>query len=190
MKIFLSASVPLPNRDRIFFETADVVAIREAVKSLVLVLLEREGHLVFGGHPAITPLVRLLFNEAGRSPRNHVTLYQSALFRTEFPPDNAAFEHLVIVEAVGTDREASLHLMRQRMLKEQGYSCGVFIGGMDGVIEEFKIFRESQPHIPVFPIASTGAAAQIIYRQYGHEQFELEKEFTYPTLFRNILPRI
>jgi hypothetical protein len=97
MKVFLSASVPLIDRDRVFLETADIIGIREAVKGLVLVLLERNGHLVFGGHPAITPLVRHLFNEADRSPREHVTLYQSALFEQEFPTDNAAFEHIVMV---------------------------------------------------------------------------------------------
>ena len=188
MKIFLSASVPLPDRNPRFFETADVIGIREAIKGLVLVLLERHGHLVFGGHPAITPLVRLLFNEAGRSPREHVTLYQSAFFRNEFPEDNTAFEHLVVVEPVGTDREASLRLMRQRMLRENGYSCGIFIGGMEGVIEEFKIFRKFQPRLPAFPIASTGAAAQIIYRENALKNFKLEDELTYPTLFRNILP--
>ena len=187
MNVFLSASVPLPDRDPKFFETADVIAIREAIKGLVLVLIERRGHLVFGGHPAITPLVRLLFNEAGRSAREHVTLYQSALFRNEFPQDNIAFEHLIVVESVGSDRGASLLLMRQRMLREFEYSCGIFIGGMEGVIEEFRIFRELQPSAPAFPIASTGAAARLIYRDSEHRQFELEEELTYPTLFRNIL---
>jgi hypothetical protein len=33
--VFLSASVPLPNRDPEFLATADVVAIREAIKALV-----------------------------------------------------------------------------------------------------------------------------------------------------------
>ena len=56
--IFLSASVPLPNRDRKYFETADVFLIREAIRSLVEVVLPR-GHITFGGHPAITPLMSL-----------------------------------------------------------------------------------------------------------------------------------
>jgi len=62
-------------------------------------------------------------------------------------------------------------------------------GGFNwGRIDEFKIFREFQPRVPAYPIASTGAAAQIIYRQYELRQAELEDELTYPTLFRNILP--
>jgi hypothetical protein len=149
--------------------------------------LERKGHLVFGGHPAITPLVRLLFNQASRSPRDHVTLYQSALFRREFPEDNAAFERVVIVESVGDDREKSLKLMRERMFSEPGYTCGIFIGGMEGVIEEFRMFRAMHRGVPTFPIASTGAAAAILYQESEIRRSELEHELTYPTLFRNLL---
>jgi len=188
MKIFLSASVPLPDRNAAYFETADVVAIREAVKGLVLVLLERNGHLVFGGHPAITPLVRHLFNEARRSPYQHVTLYQSEFFRQEFPAENEAFERIVIVPSVRGDRDRSLWAMRQRMISEKNYSCGVFIGGMEGVAEEFAMFRELQPNVRTFLIASTGAAAAMLYREYDARHPELETELTYPTLFRKILP--
>jgi hypothetical protein len=188
MKIFLSASVPLPGRDPTYLKTADAIAIREAVKGLVLVLLERNGRLVFGGHPAITPLVRLLFNEAHRSPREYVTLYQSALFERAFPRDNAAFENTVVVPAVDGDRERSLWRMRHQMLSEQGYSCGVFVGGMEGVIDEYMMFRDLQPRLATFPIASTGAAAAMLYRDYASQHPELEFELTYPTLFRKILP--
>ena len=188
MNVFLSASVPQADRDPAFLETADVVAIREAIKGLVLVLLERNGHLVFGGHPAITPLVRLLFNEAGRSPRQNVTLYQSALFRKDFPPDNAAFENVVIVPSVDNDRVRSLERMREQMLGNEHYDYGVFIGGMEGVIEEFMMFRKLQPNAPVFPIASTGAAAAMLYSEYDGRRPELEHELTYPTLFRRLLP--
>jgi hypothetical protein len=78
--------------------------------------------------------------------------------------------------------------MRQQMLNEQNYSCGVFIGGMEGVIDEFMMFRELQPNISAFPIASTGAAAGMLYREFHFQRPELERELTYPTLFRKILP--
>ncbi|MCY4261248.1 MAG: hypothetical protein OXC91_13425 [Rhodobacteraceae bacterium] len=187
MKVFLSASVPLPTRDPVFMETADVCAIREAIKSMVLVLLERNGTLVFGGHPAITPLVRLLFHEADVSPRQHVTLYQSRFFVNDFPPENEAFERIVIVDAVANDREQSLFEMRRRMITETDYTCAVFIGGMEGVIEEFKLFRELQPGIRLLPVASTGAASLNLYEGYGIDTPELKSELTYPTLFRNVL---
>src|SRR5262245_9800296 len=138
MKVFLSASVPLPDRDARFIESADIVSIREAIKGLVQVLLERNGHLVFGGHPAITPMVRLLFVQAEKLPRDYVTLYQSELFQQDFPPDNGAFERTIVVPAAGNDREQSLLAMRRQMLNEKDYSADIFIGGMEGVIDEFR----------------------------------------------------
>ena len=187
MKVFLSASVPLPDRDPVFLETADVVAIREAIKGLVLVLLERKGTLVFGGHPAITPLVRILFHEAKVSPRDHVTLYQSRYFVNKFPTENAAFERIVLVDAVSNDRESSLFEMRRRMISETGFTSAVFIGGMEGVIAEFELFRELQPGVELLPIASTGAASLQLYENNAIENSKLKSELTYPTLFRNVL---
>lgn len=188
MKVFLSASVPLPHRDKRFIGTSDVVAIREAVKGLVQVLLERRGRLVFGGHPAITPMVRLLFNQAGRAPRDNVTLYQSELFRREFPPDNEAFERIIIVPKVDDDRARSLLAMRQRMIGEKGYTSAVFIGGMEGVLDEFAMFRDIHPTVPMFPIASTGAAAAELFRDHRFSEAMLSTQLTYSTLFRRLLP--
>jgi hypothetical protein len=59
-RIFLSASVPLPSRHREYFDTADVIAIRDAVRALTIVVVEQHGQLVFGVHPAITPMIRRL----------------------------------------------------------------------------------------------------------------------------------
>jgi hypothetical protein len=188
MKVFLSASIPLPDRDKQFHGTADIFAIREAVKGLVQIVLERNGALVFGGHPAITPMVRLLFQQAGVEPRERVTLYQSALFRRDFPPDNAAFERIIVVPAVQNDRNMSLLAMRRRMFDERGYTSAVFIGGMEGVIEEFNLFRETHRDVPVFPVASTGAAAALLFQEHGFVEPSLINQLTYPTLFRRLLP--
>jgi hypothetical protein len=51
--VFLSASVPLPSRNAVYFFTADVIAIRDSVRALVMVIMEQGSRLVFGGHPAI-----------------------------------------------------------------------------------------------------------------------------------------
>lgn len=83
--VFLSASVPLPSRDRQFFESADVLAIREALKALAEVVLP-EGHLTCGGHPAITPLLALFVRERGLS-KERVTIFQSEFFASQFPPN-------------------------------------------------------------------------------------------------------
>ena len=59
--IFLSASIPMPGRDKIYLESADVIAIRECIKALVAVTIPKFT-LIWGGHPSITPLIRLLLS--------------------------------------------------------------------------------------------------------------------------------
>ena len=39
--IFLSASIPLPERDAKYFESADIVAIRDAIIALTTVVLPK-----------------------------------------------------------------------------------------------------------------------------------------------------
>ncbi len=154
---------------------------------MVLVLLERNGTLVFGGHPAITPLMRMLFHEAGVSPREHVTLYQSGYFAEDFPHENEAFERIVIVDAVANDRERSLYEMRHRMISETAQPCAVFIGGMEGVVDEFRLFRELRPDVRLLPVASNGAAALRLYEENSIDIPELKSELMCPTLFRTVL---
>ena len=54
--VFLSASIPDKDRDPKYYETADFVAIRDAVIAIATVVVP-EYRLVWGGHPAITPLI-------------------------------------------------------------------------------------------------------------------------------------
>ena len=51
-KIFLSASIPDPERDRIYYDTADIVAIRDAVRALATVIIPH-SKLIWGGHPSM-----------------------------------------------------------------------------------------------------------------------------------------
>ena len=61
--IFLSASIPSPERDRKYYDTADIVAIRDAVRALATVVIPK-AHLIWGGHPSITPLIRFVMENA------------------------------------------------------------------------------------------------------------------------------
>jgi hypothetical protein len=188
-RVFLSASVPLPSRNPAYFKTANIIAIRDAVRALTLVVSEKHMKLVFGGHPAISPMIRLQIAQSGNRVGDHVVMFQSRFFERQFPDDNAAFEKVELVEAVQNDREKSLLHMREVMLAKP-FDAGVFIGGMEGVEQEFDMFRRLQPHIPVFPIASTGAAASIIYDRDGdlqHKHPELRDEISYLTLMRDLI---
>jgi hypothetical protein len=194
MNVFLSASVPDPRRDPRYFDTADMVAIREAVRGLATVIARRaDAQLVWGGHPAITPLVREVVHAMGASLRERVRLYQSEFFRREFPPENAEFETVVVTPAAG-DRARSLALMRREMLgPHQRFEAGVFIGGMEGVEDEWAAFAARHPQARLLPVATTGAAARILFERH-RERIPAETarllatEYAYMSLFRRTLP--
>jgi hypothetical protein len=170
--------------------TADVIAIREAIKALVGEVIPK-GILVFGGHPAITPLMALLLRSYGDDTRRHLVLYQSAFFREYFVPENDEFIDVRIVPAARNSRKHSIAKMRRRMIEETNFDAGVFIGGMEGVLEEFSIFRDRHPKAACWPIASTGAAAQELFETIDRPRPELFlEEMTYQTLFRHLISEI
>ncbi|WP_459162062.1 SLOG domain-containing protein [Bradyrhizobium japonicum] len=79
--------------------------------------------------------------------------------------------------------------MRDQMLSGR-FLCGVFIGGMEGVEEEYGLFRRLHPSVPAFPVASTGAASEKIYRSDSSlpEKYpELESEVSYINLMRGLI---
>jgi len=212
--IFLSASIPLPERHPRYYETADIVAIRDAVIALASIALNQH-RIIWGGHPSITPLIyyvieKMLINKLEREDwdlplteqekelintqlkgriQDHVLLYQSLHFKDDFPPENEMFQNVVLTPDFG-DMPSSIQLLREKMLGENEFSAAVFIGGMDGIIDEYKIFREFHSKALVIPIASTGAAAKIVYDEYLPGDFKNERLVTnygYMSLFQKLL---
>ena len=118
--IFLSAGVPDPMRGPEYAKTADTVAITAAVAALVHVTLGRRL-LVWGGQPAITPMIWVVAEALGLDYSGWVKLYQSRHFEDEFPEDNERFRNVTYTEDVEGDREKSLLAMRERMLKENTF---------------------------------------------------------------------
>lgn len=187
--IFLSASVPLPERDKEYIETADIIAIRDAVVALATVVLPHH-RIVWGGHPSITPLIYYVMSKVNLNIQDHVTIYQSKLFEKFFPEDNNKFENVILTEIVENDRDKSLLHMRERMLSEFNFSAAVFIGGMEGIEDEYKIFIDRQPEALILPIASTGAATKIVYDSIFPEEQKDEhfvKDYGYMSLFQKYL---
>ena len=140
LSIFLSASVPAAHRHPKYLETADAAAIRDSVRALVSVLVPG-AQIVFGGHPEITPLVRLLVGGMTPNEREHVVLYQSLYFRNQLPPEVSEFEEVRFTDAVDGDLDASLANMRGAMISAHHFDAAVFLGGMEGVETEYDTFR-------------------------------------------------
>ena len=185
--IFLSASIPLPERDEKYIGTADIIAIRDAVIALTTVVLPHH-RLIWGGHPSITPLIYYVMERLNLNIQEHITLYQSRFFEKYFPEDNNKFENIVFTDVVDNEREKSLLYMRHKMLDESEFSAGIFIGGMEGVEEEYDMFIEKHPKALALPIASTGAAAKKIYdERFTDKNERLVKDYAYMSLFQKYL---
>ena len=187
LNLFLSASVPIEGRaGGKYLASADIIAIRDAVIALASVALPHY-HLVWGGHPSITPLIANVLRHSNTEVNSSVTVYQSGFFVKEFPKENKDVEHVVVTEDLG-ERGMSLELMRRKMIVENDFAAAVFIGGMNGVEEEYKLFVESHPEAKVFPVASTGAAALMLY-EANHEVFDLRLkiDMACASLFKDLL---
>jgi len=186
--IFLSASVPLPERDPKYIDTADIIAIRDAVIALATVALPHH-RIIWGGHPSITPLIYYVMDKLDMNIQEHVRLYQSLWFSDKFPEDNNKFENIEFTErkqSVAT----SIEHMRIRMFSENVFSAAVFIGGMNGIEDEYKLFSAYYHNALLLPVASTGAATRIVYETLLPENFRnqrLEKDYAYMSLFQDLL---
>lgn len=185
-KVFLSASIPYPDRDKKFYDTADIVSIRDAVRALATVVIPK-AHLIWGGHPSITPLIRFVMDRMNIDLKKHITLYQSLFFEEYFPPDNFAFENIVLTEK-RNNRDESLKLMRSKLINENEFKVGIFIGGMEGINDEYLMFKEMHPNALILPIASTGAAAKILFENQPQAfDIRLKNDYAYMALFRDLL---
>src|SRR3546814_12964819 len=82
--IFLSAGVPDPKRGPQYAATADTVAITAAVSALVHVTQGRRL-LVWGGQPAITPMIWVVSQEIGINYGQWFRLSKSRLSKDNIP---------------------------------------------------------------------------------------------------------
>lgn len=175
-RIFLSASIPVSGRGD-FHESANPFLIQFAIRELLTVCLGRRI-LVWGGHPAITPMVWAVCEDLDVAYSKAVVLYQSKLFADMFPTENERFANCVHVDAVDADRAKSLEHMRMEMLS-QDFEAGVFIGGMEGIADEHELFAKLHPNAKVVAVASPGGAAQQLAAKLGqlNERIDFARMF-------------
>lgn len=160
--VFLSASIPVQGRQG--FETANRLLIREAVSAVAEVILGRKL-LVWGGHPAITPMLWAAAATLGVEYAGAVQLFQSTYFEDRYPEDNERFHNVQYVPSVGNDLTESLLAMRRSMLTAHSYDAAIFVGGMEGIWAEFELVRELCPNADIVALPSAGGVAREVFRE-------------------------
>ena len=184
--IFLSVSLPSADRHQKYYLNTNPLNITNAVVSFIESILKRNGRIIFGGHPTISPLVLTVakkFIAILNSEKDPVRIYiyQSEMFKDKISKFTNELLDLRIGKIIWTEklndsREKSLNHMRVQMLKEHNISAGIFIGGMEGIEEEFDLFKEIHPEIPMYLIGSSGGATKILFKKY----FKDDKEWGFP----------
>lgn len=184
--IFLSASIPVVGRGQ-YYETADPFLIQCAVREMAIATVRRHK-IVWGGHPAITPMIWSICEDLGVEYTESVVLYQSRFFEGRYPEENQLFDNVVYTDFVPGDIQASLQLMREEMLSREDLIGAVFIGGMDGVEVEYEIFKRFNPQAFILPVAAPGGAALNLARDKGYFDGPELDDIDFATLFNRYLP--
>lgn len=180
--VFLSAGMPDPSKPH-FVGPSEPIDVISAVRALVYVVLGRR-RLIWGGHPAITPIVWSVAASLNVDYSKWVTLYQSEFFKDRYPEDNERFSNAHYIPAVQpskrmTDDErqaASLEHMRRSMFGENEFEIAVFIGGMEGIFKEFDLFGDLCPSGRRLPILSTGGATLHLAERLSPRERDIDLE--------------
>ncbi len=160
-RVLLSASFPSGVRGE-RFTPYDADAVADAVTALVGAVLAANGRLVFGGHPTITPLV--LRVAADHGAREVVDVYQSDQFQDRITAPTRELERQGFGRIIATpdrgDLRENLALMRRQMIEgSPDLVAALFIGGMEGILDEFDGVGDLRPSVPRLPVVAPGGAA-------------------------------
>lgn len=165
-RIFVSASFPSGPRGEAF-RPYDSAAVAEAVTAVTHAVLLSGGRLVFGAHPTVSPLVLLVARELRRP--EVIEIYQSEWFEDRVPQEtlNLAEEGFGVLRwtpaVPGDDADdvtPSLHRMRDEMFGDGPLAAAIFVGGMEGIFDEYDRLAAHQPSTPRLPLLAPGGAAR------------------------------
>ncbi len=173
------------------------VQIEEAVIGLSRNIFQVGGKIIFGGHPSISPLVAMVATEfeinkeienmnRNEEQEKPITIFQSKAYEKISPKVtmellNLGYSNIIWTDAVNGEKfdpkiqnkpqcEKSLAFMRKYMI-EREIDALVCIGGMEGVEQEFEMFRELHPDKPIFLLSSTGGATRILANKFSNDKF-------------------
>ena len=85
--------------------------------------------------------------------------------------------------SVNGDRDTSLKRMRMAMLKGSTFVGAAFIGGMEGIVDEFDMFRDLHPRAPIVLVDSAGGATQTLAAKFPAMPEGGRQPFDYYGLF-------
>lgn len=196
--VFVSASIPDPDRWSGVF---DPFAITDAVVATARAVFTRGGQILTAAHPTVAPLI---LQVADAFPGEHQTtlviLYQSALFEKVIPAAtrqmmNREYVNVVFTPAAAGDRPEpghwgqSLGIMREAMMTEVPIAAAVFVGGMEGIVDEYERVGAVHPGAPRYALGRPGGEAASLANS-SRLAPELAGNDLYPWLLNQVMDEV
>lgn len=141
-------------------------------------------------------MILLVAGELNVSAMVHV--YQSRWFKEDITAETLRLEQLglgvVHWTEEGSTVDESLTELRRVMLTEWKFQGAVFVGGMQGVIDEFRMYRELWPNSIALAMSAPGGASRLLVDD-GHGVLppslrELANSDRYPEVFYEFVKEI
>jgi hypothetical protein len=131
-----------------------------------------------------------------------VIIYQSALFESVMPEATERFRRAGVGElrvTPGTPGDEpvpgkwdqSLLLMRDQMFRETDPVASIFVGGMEGIRQEYDLLKLREPKPQMYPIGRPGGeAARLVAEVDSEIRGLLATGDVYPFLFAAVLANL
>lgn len=196
LTFFMSGSIPDPVRWKGAFEPLEIT---DAIVSFARTCLIQGHKIVTAAHPTLAPLLLYVAAELPRQEQVSIRIYQSLLFEDILPTATRRFEAEGIGEIIWTEAAAgeepvpgkwdeSLRIMRLQMLHDTKPDAAVFVGGMEGINQEFNLFRREFPNRPTYALGHPGGeAANLDTRHTGELRQSLAQGNLYPVLWQAVV---
>jgi hypothetical protein len=192
-RIFLSSSIPDASRWDGAFSPLDIT---DAVAAFARSVLTMGGTLVTAAHPTVAPLLLYVSREfpskIDQPPA--VIVYQSRLFEDVLSEETYELARGGFAELRWTaahpgestspdNRDQSLQQMREEMLRETSPVAAIFIGGMEGIVDEHRLFGGIFPTAPRYALTMPGGeAASLVQSSPPALISTLDSTLSYPTI--------
>ena len=164
-RIFISASIPQQDRNDTYLRYSNPQDIINCVKAITYEIIQNKMKVVFGGHPTISPVIlNVKKNFPQESKKRDIYIYQSRYFKEEISETTVELAEnfgCIIWTEKKENRDESLEIMRNNML-DKDLDAAIFIGGMEGIIQEYKLFKKFHETKPAYVIKTTGGATEKI----------------------------
>lgn len=125
---------------------------------------------------AVAPFGEIITNNTDESTRDFL--------------DFCVRHKLEIPKSPTTRTNDSLEVERIRAINHPSLVAGVFIGGHDGMGDDYTLFKHVHPEAPVFAVMSTGGTTEEIFDQETYDEdtdFDLRADIVYDLLFTRLL---